>query len=64
MTFKSEIVFVRILFPFIAGIICAYLFANIDLVYPSLVVTIFLFLILLIINLNRFCTREDRYSDF
>lgn len=51
MTFKSEIVFVRILFPFIAGIICAYLFANIDLVYPSLVVTIFLFLILLIINL-------------
>lgn len=34
-----------------AGIICTYLSANIDFVYPYLVITILLFLILLVINL-------------
>lgn len=51
MIFKSEIVFVRILFPFIAGIICTYLFANADLVYTSLFVTASILVILFGINL-------------
>lgn len=41
----------RILFPFIAGIICAYLFANVDILFPALFVTGLLFIISLGINL-------------
>lgn len=51
MTYKSEIVFVRILIPFLAGIICAYLFANADFIYPSLFITISLLITLISINL-------------
>jgi competence protein ComEC len=51
VTFKSEIVFVRILFPFIAGIICAYLFANEGFIVPSLIITSVLLSYLLVINL-------------
>lgn len=51
MTFKSEIVFVRILWPFLAGIYFANLFASANLILPTFVFTIILFGYLLFINL-------------
>lgn len=41
----------RILFPFIAGIICAYLFADAIILFPALFVTFSLLIILISINL-------------
>jgi len=52
VTFKSEIVFVRILIPFIAGIVCAYLFASGDFIFSSLIATALLLFYLLILNLS------------
>ncbi|TKC10024.1 ComEC family competence protein [Pedobacter polaris] len=51
MTFKSEIVFVRILLPFIAGIVCAYLFASPSLILSAIVANIVLLSYLIAINL-------------
>ncbi|WP_316784033.1 ComEC/Rec2 family competence protein [Pedobacter frigiditerrae] len=51
MTFKSEIVFVRILFPFIAGIVCAYLFGKGSLITTCLIATALLLSYLFFINL-------------
>ena len=51
MTFKSEIVFVRILGPFLAGIYCANLFASANLIVPTFAFAIILFSYLLFINL-------------
>lgn len=51
MTFKSEIVFVRILGPFLAGIYCANLFASANLIAPTLLFTTVLFSYLIFINL-------------
>ncbi|RZK34668.1 MAG: ComEC family competence protein, partial [Pedobacter sp.] len=51
MTLKSEIVFVRILFPFIAGIVCAYLFGKGNLITPSLIANALLLYYLFFINL-------------
>jgi competence protein ComEC len=49
--FKSEIVFVRILFPFITGIACAYLFGKGNFIIPCLITTTLLLSYLLFINL-------------
>ncbi|TCC90453.1 ComEC family competence protein [Pedobacter frigiditerrae] len=51
MTFKSEIVFVRVLFPFIAGIVCTYLFGNGNFIVPSIIANTLLLSYLLSINL-------------
>lgn len=50
MTFKAEIVFVRILVPFILGIICAYIFASNKSLLLLVSVNVFLFFVLLVIN--------------
>lgn len=50
MTFKSEIVFVRIVLPFIAGIICAYHIETKEFIIPILVVCLLLFTCLLVVN--------------
>ncbi|RZL18121.1 MAG: DUF4131 domain-containing protein, partial [Pedobacter sp.] len=50
MTFKAEIVFVRILVPFILGIICAYIFASNKSLLLLVSVNVFLFFVLLAIN--------------
>ncbi|RZL46170.1 MAG: ComEC family competence protein, partial [Pedobacter sp.] len=51
MTFKSEIVFVRILIPFIAGIVAAYLLAKESFIAPTLIITVTILSFLVIINL-------------
>ncbi|KQC00667.1 ComEC/Rec2 family competence protein [Pedobacter sp. Hv1] len=51
MTFRSEIVFVRIVLPFIAGIICAYPIESKKLIAPTLFICLLLFTCLLIINI-------------
>lgn len=51
MTFKSEIVFVRILFPFMMGIFCAYLLPNGDFILPGTIAITILLSYLLIVNL-------------
>lgn len=50
MTFKSEIVFVRILVPFSLGIILAYLFADASFIKPAIATTLVLLSYLLLIN--------------
>ncbi|RZL31213.1 MAG: ComEC family competence protein, partial [Pedobacter sp.] len=50
MTFKSEIVFVRILVPFGLGIILAYLFADASFIKPAIATTLVLLSYLLLIN--------------
>ncbi len=52
MTFKAEIVFVRILIPFIAGIYLAYLFENQDFIIPFLLLNVILLLYLLVVNIS------------
>ncbi len=60
MTFKSEIVFVRILFPFLAGIILAYLFPQI---FQALKLAIFTFsLLTLHLCINHFYVRLKAYN--
>lgn len=51
MTFKSEIVFVRVLIPFLAGIITFYLFADESLIAVLLTTSLLLLTILITINL-------------
>lgn len=50
MTFKSEIVFVRVLTPFLAGIITLYLFADESLIVVLLTTSVLLLTILITIN--------------
>ncbi|RZL37313.1 MAG: ComEC family competence protein, partial [Pedobacter sp.] len=51
MTFKSEIVFVRILIPLILGICCAYIFATKEIIEPLIIANASLFILLLTVNI-------------
>lgn len=50
MTFKSEIIFIRVLVAFLAGIISFYLIANPNFIKPLLLISVLLFSTLIIIN--------------
>ena len=50
MTYKSEIVFIRILVAFGLGIILAYLFADASFIKPTIAITLVLLSYLLLIN--------------
>jgi len=50
LTFSSEIIFVRILLPFVIGICCAYPIENRQFLFPLFIISLFLFAILIIIN--------------
>lgn len=51
MTFKSEIVFVRMLLPFMAGVFCSYNYGAKIFIIPTLIVILLLFLYLIAVNL-------------
>ncbi|RZL40577.1 MAG: DUF4131 domain-containing protein, partial [Pedobacter sp.] len=63
MTFKSEIIFVRVLAAFAAGIVGLFLIANPNLVNPILIINVFLFTILLIINIWYKKIKAYRYKN-
>jgi competence protein ComEC len=50
LTFRSEIIFVRILLPFLIGICCAYPIENRKFLLPILIINLLLFVGLIIIN--------------